>query len=232
MKKIVIVAILSTFLIGCQQNISNKTIVLKASGYVLAEPDQASIDLNLNCVDKNMEKAKSKLINKANTVNDILKKLGVDEKDILTTSLRLNKEYQWRNNSNVFTGYNASSQVHVVIRNLDILGDFYTRFLVMEDLSIGNLTYQHSKIDSLSNEAYLNALENASILADKLLTKLPETNKTIGRISNVELSVSENTETAKMLNNFESDKNYKTQMPVSTGNMAVEQTLFVEYVIY
>ncbi|MFB6317219.1 SIMPL domain-containing protein [Saccharicrinis sp. FJH54] len=232
MKKIVIIAILSTFLIGCQQNISNKTIVLKASGYVLAEPDQASIDLNLSCVDKNLEKAKSKLINKASTVNDILKKLGIEEKDILTTSLRLNKAYEWRNNSNVFTGYNASSQVHVVIRNLDILGDFYTRFLVMEDLSIGNLTYQHSKIDSLSNEAYLNALENASILADKLLTKLPETNKTIGRISNEQLSTSGPANELMFAREENNTGISKSKMPVSTGNMAVEQTLFVEYVIY
>ena len=224
--------ILSISFLSCQQKTAHKSFVLKSSGYVLAEPDEASIDLNLSCVDKNLERAKSRLVSKANSVSEMLDKLGITKNDILTTSLRLNKDYSWQNGSNVFSGYNASSQLHVVIRNLDILGEFYSRFLLMEDLSIGNLNYQHSKMDSLSNEAYLNALDNANMLADKLLTKLPESNKSIVKVSNVEISNTGNTELyeTNMVSNAEVSS--RAQMPVSTGNMAVEQTLYVVYSIY
>lgn len=231
-KSVVLLALISLIFTACLQENVPKSIVLKSSGYVLAEPDQAAIDLNLSSVDKNLARVKTRLIQNASAVSDMLVKLGIDEKDILTTSLRLNKEYQWQNGTNVFKGYNASSQVHVVIQNLDILGDFYSRFLVMEDLSIGNLNYQHSKMDSLSNEAYLKALENANELAEKLLTKLPETNKSIVRISTIKFAASTPENNTLLFDEEMSmDKSYKSKMPVSTGNMVVEQSLYVEYAI-
>lgn len=226
-KSAIILAIL--LLTCCNTENEYKTILLKTSGQVEAEPDEASISIQINCVDKNIESAKKCLINKSNALNEKIIGYGISKEDILTTRINLVKDYIWLNNSNVFNGFNASTTINVMIRDLNLLDDLYTNLLSNEELTIGSLTYNYSQIDSLNEIAYLMALDKANSIADELLSELPEKKKVIARISNVEIPKDD----IPVEREFKAaDAREEMNVNINIGNVIVEQQLYVEYRVY
>jgi uncharacterized protein YggE len=219
-------------LISCNPEKDYKTILLKTSGIVEVAPDEASLSLNLSCVDKNIEQAKTCLVSISSILNEDLINFGIKKEDILTTNVNLNKDYVWINNSNIFNGYLASTTTRVKIRDLMILDEVYTKLLSNEKLTIGSLTYDHSRLDSINEVAYLIALENANKLADKILSRLPEKNKAITQISNFEITRSEIIPETGLMKNAEIVIQDQNQLTVNIGNMIAEKHLYVEFKIY
>jgi len=231
MKRLLI--ILSVILlISCNPEKNYKTILLKTSGIVEVAPDEASLSLNLTCVDKNIEQAKTCLLNISSRLNEDMINFKIRKEDILTTNVNLNKDYVWINNSNIFNGYLASTTTRVKIRDLTTLDEVYTKLLSNENLTIGSLTYNHSRLDSINEVAYLIALENANKLADKILSRLPEKNKAITRISNFEITRSEIIPEPDLRKLEEFVVQDQRQLTVNIGNMIAEKALYVEFKIY
>lgn len=231
MKNLIVLFLVAIFA-SCQTTTTDrsfKTIMIRATGEVETVPDEAKFHISLNCLESTVKASKACLVTKSNELISRLQSLGVSKSDILTTSVDLNKSYTWRNNSNVFDGYNSSTTLIITVKNIDTLDEIYTELLENRNLELGGLTYSHSKIDSLENEAYAKALAKSGLLADKLLDKLPENEKEVLKIGNVEISSSmpEMTQDA-----------YKTEQarPVSAQNIAmnagmvkINATLYVEY---
>lgn len=238
MKKLIGILVLF-ILVGCSNNqilepTKFKTIMIKSAGEVETLPDMASFQINLSCLEKTAKASKECLVEKSNDLISKIQSFGVRKEDILTTSVNMNKSYVWKNNSSVFQGYSSSTYLIITIRNIEKLDDIYTELLENENLNLGMLNYSHSKLDSLKNEAYLDALNKSNILADKLLTELPESKREILKIGNIEISAS--------MPELEIDKNLSLEMAevsvrknksiaISKGTVVVNATLFVEYQI-
>ena len=220
-------------LISCNPRNDYKTIFLKTSGSVEIAPNEASIILNASCVNMDIKQAKVCLIDITSNLNDDLTSFGIQKEDILTTDVNLSKDYIWSNNSEVFNGYRASTTTSVKVRDLKIMDELYSKLLSNEKLTIGSLSYSHSKMDSINGVAYLNALENANKLAEQILSQLPEKHKIITQVSNFEISKSEvqPEPNAKMLEVTEQALD-KSSITVNIGNMMVVQHLYVEFKIY
>lgn len=214
-------------------NVTYKTITLRSTGAVETLPDMASFNINLSCLDKSVENAKNCLAKKSNALMKTLQSFGVAEDDILTTAVNLNKSYTWERNTRVFEGYKSSTSVFVTVKNLDKLDTIYTALLGNENLDLSGLSYAHSKLDDLKNDAYVDALKKANTLANRLLEELPEAKKEILKIGNVEITASLPENHAKMA--IESDRaalsSNNTPVAISTGTVKVRATLYVVYQI-
>ncbi len=232
--RIMLLTISMIVLSGCYQESSVKTITLKANGSVQVRPDEASASINIQCVNKNIDIANECLVKESARLKTILVGLGIEEKDILTTQVNLNKSFVWRNNSNVFNGYNASTAVNVVVRDLAVISSFYTELLTHEKFTISSLNYHHSDYEILKKQAYLNALDNSNDLAKDILIKLPEVSKEIIQVSNVEIKPSNRPSSERKSLQFSkaSSDSSNAGLNVTVGNMIIEQTLFVEYRIF
>ena len=232
--RVILLAISMIVLSGCYQEGRSKTIVLKANGSVQVKPDEASASINIKCINKNIDVANECLVKESANLKTILVGLGIEEKDILTTQVNLNKSFVWRNNSNVFDGYNASTAVNVTLRDLAIISSFYTELLTHEKFIISSLTYHHSDYEELKKQAYLNALDNSNDLAKDILAKLPEASKEIIQVSNVEIKPNNRPSSERKALQFSEVSNDSSNagISVTVGNMVIEQTLFVEYRIF
>jgi uncharacterized protein len=219
-------------LVSCNPENDYKTILLKASGTVEIAPDEASIMITASCLNKDIRQARSCLIDITSNLDNELRSFGIQKEDILTTNVNLNKQYIWSNNSEVFNGYSASTTTSVRVRDLKILDELYTNLLSNDKLTVGSLTYGHSKMDSLNNMAYIRALENANRLADQILTQLPEKNKSILQVSNFEITKSESNQEIKYERLAENQELSKSNITINFGNMVAVQQLYVEYKIY
>ena len=222
--------------IGCQRSgvdPSFKTIMIKADGKIETGPDQATFNINLYCLDNSVKASKNCLVEKSNELVQKLQSMGVKKNDILTTSVTLDKSYTWRNNSNVFEGYRSTTSVIVTVKNIDTLDEIYTELLENRNLELSGLDYTHSKIDSLKNEAYVQALKKAGVLADKLLEKLPEDNKEVLKIGNVEISASTPDARRDKREEYATDAVAvgNQSIGISAGTIRIDATLYVEYQI-
>ena len=236
-----LIGIMSLFvLIGCQNNTpiersKFKTIMIESFGEIEVLPDMATFYIDLNCLDKSIKPSKKCLVDKSNELRDKLLSFGIDKGDILTTSVDLNRSYTWRNSSRVFEGYRSSTTIFITVKNIESLDEIYTELLENRNLDLGGLSYSHSKLDSLKNEAYVNALEKSNILTDKLLSKLPESEKEILKIGNVEITASLpesydlKFDDAYAMEESEVVKN--RSIAISKGTVKVTATLYVEYQI-
>ena len=226
-------------LASCQQNATVdpskfKTVMIQSMGEVETLPDMATFFIELNCVDKSVLTSKKCLIEKSNELHRKLHSFGINKEDILTTAVEMNKSYAWRNNSSVFEGFRSSTSIFITVKNIDKLDQIYTELLENRNIELGGLSYSHSKIDSLKNQAYLNALEKSAVLTDKLLEKLPETTKEILKIGNVAISASlPEPRNQKFLeqNEVAADATSDSSIAISKGTVKVSATLYVEYQI-
>lgn len=239
MKQLLIV-LMALVYAGCQSHSPNerslhKTLMLKSYGEVETLPDMASFYIHLSCLDKSVKLSKECLVTKSNELTKQLHAAGIKEEDVLTTSVDMNKSYRWEKNTQVFEGYNSSTRMFVTVRDLNALDEIYTDLLENKNLNLGGLSYSHSKLDSLKNEAYLTALKKAGLLADKLLSELPESKKEVLQIGNVELSASvPEAKEYGFLAEMKSKSNFSPQknaISISKGTVVVNATLFVEYLI-
>jgi uncharacterized protein YggE len=212
----------------------HKIILLKSTGEVAVKPNEASISITLECNDMNIKNSKDCLITKSNKLNEDLLKFGIKQKDILTTAINQYKNYNWENNSNVFTGYKSSMTTLVTIRDFKILENLYAGLLTNENITVGNLSYSHSNMDSLNNLAYQNALDKSNVLAEQLLKKMDKSEKEILRIANIDLpSVQDdNNEYIGKQKVLLAESNANSaDININSGTVYVYQTLVVEYKI-
>lgn len=211
-----------------------KTIMVKSVGEIETLPDIANFHIDLNCLDTSIKASKNCLVEKSNDLISLLKSFGIAGEDILTTSVDLNKSYTYRNNSRIFEGYRSSTSVFVTVKNIANLDELYTELLENQNLQLGQLSYSHSALDSLKNEAYVKALEKAGILTDRLLENLPETKKEILKIGNVEIAASmpERKDSRYEMEVMEQVQNDGAEsIAINKGTVKVNATLFVEYQI-
>ncbi|MFC2307996.1 MAG: SIMPL domain-containing protein [Bacteroidota bacterium] len=185
---IIFIALIGAGMLCATEPNTNKTIKIHSVGEVEVIPDMATFNIDLNCLDVNLANSKKCLVEKSASLIKKLQSFGIASKDIMTTSVNMQKSYTWQNNKRVFEGYKSSTSIFVTVRDINKLEAVYSDLLENKNTEVGGLNYTHSKIDSLKNEAYLNALSKANDIVDKLLTRLPEKNKEIIRILNGEYS--------------------------------------------
>ena len=231
MKKLLFLACLIT--VSCQRPTHDpgfKTIMIKSVGEVETTPDEATFNIYLYCLDNSVKASKNCLVAKSNELIAKLQSFGVKKQDILTSSVNLEKSYTWRNNSNVFEGYRSTTNLIVTVKHIDALDEIYTELLENRNLELGGLSYSHSKIDSLQNEAYAKALKKSETLADKLLEKLPENDKEVLKIGNVELAASMPKQDRYWGDAAKEAVAVSNQsIGINTGTVKVAATLYVEF---
>jgi len=102
----------------------NPVIELSVSEQINSAPDTASFSTGVQTKAPTATQALRDNSRKAKILIDKLKSLGISEKDIQTTGINLNADYQYdrANKQNRFVGYQVSNQVRATVRDISKLG--------------------------------------------------------------------------------------------------------------
>jgi uncharacterized protein YggE len=99
------------------------TLNLTASGDVMAAPDKATITLGVQTEAATAAQALQANAEQMTRVMAALKRAGIAERDLQTAQLNVNPKYVYEQNQPPrLTGYDASNQVAVTVRDLKRLG--------------------------------------------------------------------------------------------------------------
>lgn len=108
---------------GAERMPTPTTLSLSAYGDVRMAPDMASISLGVNTEAATAAGALQANATQMTKVFAALKKAGIAEKDIQTSGLNLNAQYDYvQNEPPKLRGYQATNQVSVTVRDLNRLG--------------------------------------------------------------------------------------------------------------
>jgi uncharacterized protein len=144
------------------------TISLNGRGSVERAPDVANVSLGVTVDGETASAAMAEQAAKMNGVMAALKSAGIAERDIQTGNLSLNPVYDYNqpNGRPRLTGYSASNQAEVRVRDLGRLGRTLDAIVKAGGNTINGVNFGIDKPEGYINEARIAAIKDAMAKAD------------------------------------------------------------------
>ena len=144
---------------------------ISAHGETHRVPDVAQISAGVVTQNIDANAAMQSNAQRMSTVIAALKKAGVAERDIQTSSISLSPQYKYgQNEPPTITGYQASNTVNLRLRELGKAGDVLDALVKQGANQINGPTFTLDKPDAAMDEARTNAVKNAQTRANLYAT--------------------------------------------------------------
>ncbi len=142
---------------------NGKSVVVKGNSVINVKPDTAILELGVITVDKDINKIKVESNKIMDNIVDAIVKLGVNKKDIYTSSYNLNSEYTYISDTeSQLSGYDLSTTISVRVRNTDKIGEIITE-ATKAGANINNgIVFTVSDYDKYYKEALKKAIEDGN----------------------------------------------------------------------
>jgi uncharacterized protein YggE len=146
------------------------TISVTGTGRVIISPDLADVRLGVSVTAKTVKSARATNAAAMTAVVDSLKKLGIDDRDIQTTTLSLSPVYDYSTDAQPpkLTGYALANAVAVTIRDLDIVGDAIDASLAAGATTMDGVSFRVDDPAAAEKQARENAMAEAKAKAQTL----------------------------------------------------------------
>lgn len=173
MKKLVttLVLLACTGLAVASANEPNPSITITGTGKITYAPDTGYIHVGIASDGVTAAEAWAKNEAIVKRIFEALKDLGVEEKDFKTTNLNVQPRYLHKKDQPPkFLGYTASYQLSVRVRKLDQMGTLLDRMVDAGANRNMNISFGHSRLDELVDEARTKAVAEARRRANLYVT--------------------------------------------------------------
>ena len=164
-----------------------RSINVTGEGQVFLVPDVAYVYIGVHSQSENVSVALSDNNEQAKAVADALKGLGVEEKDIQTTSFNIYPQQQYEPGTGNVTGtiYMVDNVVYVTARDLKRLGELLDVVVRSGANSINSINFDVVDKETALSKARELAIENARKQAEELAKA---SGVTLGEVQNISTS--------------------------------------------
>ncbi|MDA1169250.1 MAG: SIMPL domain-containing protein [bacterium] len=171
----------------------DQVLTVQATGKASSVPDIAHVTLGVQVQPQpTAAQATDILAKQANAVIAVIKKLGIEEKDIKTQNISVQPSYNYEEGKQTLIGFEGNEQIEVTIRKSDkvskpgdLAGEVIARATQAGANQIGGVTFSNEEpqLEQLAAEkdAIANARKKAEILSDALNVRL-------GKVKNYNVS--------------------------------------------
>ena len=218
--------------LGSEQN----TITVNSTEKVTIVPDIAEVVYAVRTEAKDAAACQQKNTEDVNQVIELLKNLGVAETSIQTSDYYMYPIYNYSNNTQRITGYEATTTLTVSDLSIDNLGNILTESVNAGINNIQSITYQSSRYD----EGYTEALKLAVASARNKAAALAEAGGcSLGNVASIhensnysEARYTDNALTNQM-RSYEASKQMALEdaANIMPGEVDIEVNITVEYFI-
>ena len=143
------------------------TITVSASGSVSLVPDVARVGVGVTVTKPTVKATRDAAGSAMNAIIAGLKALGIDEKDIRTTSIDLSPQYA-SGSSTKIVGYRMSEQLEITVRDLDKAGDVVDTATAKGATDVNGLWFEVSDPDASRDQARAAAIATARTSAEAM----------------------------------------------------------------
>lgn len=172
--------VLSVFLVTMTKQVKNtptaNTISFSGEGEVTAKPDIAKVEFAIVTQATTSKAAQDANSPKSKAVVDFLKKQGIEEKDIKTTSYIVSPQYEQdeypRYSTPKISGYEVTQKFELRIRDLDKTNTVLDGLVSVGVNNIANVSFTVDEPEKLQAEARIKAIADAKKKAKDLEKQL------------------------------------------------------------
>ena len=148
-----------------------REITVSGEGRTFAVPDIALIQLGVVTEGLKVGDVVRENTEKMNNILKEIKDLGIEEKDIKTTTYNLAPRYEWtEDGKRIFKGYTLTQQINVKIRNFEKIGDVLEKSTEKGANLVGDLQFSIDEPEKVRQEARKEAIERAKAKASQIST--------------------------------------------------------------
>lgn len=212
------------------------TITVNSSEKVTVVPDIAQVVYAVRTDAKDAAACQQKNTEDVNSVIELLKSLGIEEKSIQTSDYSMYPIYNYSNNTQKITGYEATASLTVSDLPIENLSNILSESVTAGVNNIQSITYQSSQYDQAYADALKLAVTSAKTKADALaeaggcslgnVVNISEnSNYSEARYTDYALTSKMNSQTAAYAAGVE-DSN-----AIMPGEVDIEVNITVEYLI-
>jgi uncharacterized protein YggE len=159
-------------------NLPKDTITVSGKGEVVVTPDIATVSFGVTAENLDVSKAQTAATTKMNSIIDLLKSKGVDEKDIKLTNYNIYPRYDYLqaqtypyiSGKQTLAAYVVSQTVEVKIRDISKAGEILSGVGTIGVTDVSGLTFTVDKQDEVKDQARDLAIKDAKDQA-KILAK-------------------------------------------------------------
>ena len=165
-----------------EDQIVKNVIAVNGTGDVLAKPDIATFSFGAEMIGETVASAQKVVSDRINKSIDILKKAGVDEKDIKTigyniyphyeSTTRPCTQYACPQGEQKLTGYQVTQTLEVKVRDTAKAGEILGSLGTAEITNVSGINFTIDKPEDLQAEAEAKAIADAKSKAQKLAKSL------------------------------------------------------------
>ncbi len=165
--------------------------MVSGEGKVSVTPDIAKVTLGIQDSGSSLKSVQNSVNTKSKALTDALKKLGISEQDIKTTSYNVYPQYDFTQPSQKITGYQVSTNYEVAVKDFDKINDVIVNSTAAGANMVGNVNFDlnDSTKTAKMNEARSMAVADAKTKADGLAKAA---GITLGKIINVSENQAQN----------------------------------------
>ena len=147
-----------------------RTLSVNGTGQVNAVPDVADVSLGVFEQAKEAAAASQQAASSMDAVVQALLGLGIDEKDIQTTSISLNARYDWNMEPAEIVGWEARNMVNVTVRDIEAVGDVVDAVVESGANQINGISFRVEDPTEAQALARTAAVDDARAKAEQLAT--------------------------------------------------------------
>jgi len=168
-------------------DIESNVITVTETEEVFSKPDLGIISFSVITEKKTVNDAMAENTESMNNIIVAMKDMGVEDKDLKTTSFYITPRYEWyeggvyMKGERILVGYEITQTLQVKIRDLDSTGDIIQKAADNGANQTGSLQFTIENEDEVREEARNNAIKKAKVKAKKLAKSL---GVSLGRIVN------------------------------------------------
>jgi uncharacterized protein YggE len=152
-----------------QSNEPTRTITVNGTGQVTLNPDIAYVYVGVQSQSEQVTTALSENNDKAQAVAAALRELGIEDKDIQTSSFNIYPQQQYGPNGEVTsTMYVVNNTVYITVRELQKMGSLLDVVVRTGANSINGVTFDVQDKSKAVSEARRLAIESARSQADEM----------------------------------------------------------------
>ncbi len=230
------VLLLSMLLTACGQTTvysqaapPERTLTVTGSGMVTLTPDIAYVSIGVQTQDESANQAISDNNARAAAVIQVVRGLGVEERDIQTTNFSIYPQPIYDENYNqIGVTYVVNNTVYVTVRDLDVLGELLDSVVRAGATTIGSITFDVSDRTEALSQARLAAVQNARRQADELAAA---TGVTIGEVQTISYYDSTPLPVVDYARAVPMMAEQAASVPVQAGTLQITTTVTIVYTL-
>lgn len=138
-----------------------RKIIVSGSGEARAKPDTVEIGISISFIQPEARQAQELVADVTGKVLAELKAIGLTDKDIETRGFSINPRYEWKKDSRVFKGYEASNSLRITTDEFSLVNQIIEVAVRAGVKEVDYVSFTYRDRESLECEALAQAARNA-----------------------------------------------------------------------